>query len=156
MLVRLRADSERHIAVVGERQVVSFLVVRSERIRAILGVARLAEVVVLVVVLHRAESLGDNALCRVLHEVGVVGYSVGDVVPVNAFFGETDGFVVHRAGFECGVVQQTLVVTLNVELEVQRLDESLCVGHYSYFPYFWYAFSAWLGFFFSQSGQMSR
>ncbi len=131
VLVRLRADTERHVAVavVGERQVVPFLVVRSEGVRAVLGVTGSAGVVVLVVVLHRTEGFGDDALCRVFHEVGVVGYSVGDGVPVNALLGETDGFVVHRPRFEGGVVQQALVVTLDVKLEVQRLDESLCVGH---------------------------
>ncbi len=127
VLVRLRADTERHVAVavVGERQVVPFLVVRSEGVRAVLGVTGSAGVVVL----HRTEGFGDDALCRVFHEVGVVGYSVGDGVPVNALLGETDGFVVHRPRFEGGVVQQALVVTLDVKLEVQRLDESLCVGH---------------------------
>jgi len=125
VLVRLRADAERHVAVVGERQVVPLLVVRSEGVCAVLGVTGFAEVVVLVVVLHRAECFGDDALCRVFHEVGVVGYTVGNRVPVDALLGETDGFVVHRPRFEGGVVQQALVVTLDVELEVQRLDESL-------------------------------
>ena len=129
VVVRFRADSERHVAIVGERQVVPLREVRTKRVRTVLGVARLAEVVVLVVVLHRAESLRNDALSRVLHEVGVVGHAVGDGVPVHAFFGETDGFVVHRAGFETGVVQQALVVTLDVELEDQRLDESLFGGH---------------------------
>ncbi len=131
VLVRLRADTERHVTVVGERQVVPLGVVRSEGVRAVLGVTRLVEVVVLVVVLHRAEYFSDDALCRVFHEVGVVGYSVGNRIPVHAFFGEADGFVVHSTGFERGVVQQALVVTLDVELEVQCLDESLCVGHSS-------------------------
>ena len=90
---------------------------------------RLAEVVILIVVLHRTESLRNDALSRVLYEVGVVGHAVGNRVPVHALFGKADGFVVHRARFERGVVQQALVVTLNVELEVQRLDESLFVGH---------------------------
>ena len=129
VLVGLRADSERHVTVVGERQVVPFLVVRTKGVRAVLRVTGLAEVVVLVVVLHRAESLGDDALSRVLHEIGVVGHAVGNRVPIHVPFGEADGFVVHRPRFEGGVVQQALVVTLDVKLEVQRLDESLCVGH---------------------------
>ena len=56
-------------------------------------------------------------------------YTVGNRVPVHAFFGEANGFVVHRPCFERGVVQQSLVVTLDVELEVQRLDESLWASH---------------------------
>lgn len=118
VLVRLRANSKRHVTVVGERQVVPFLVVRSKRVRTVFGVARLAEVVVFVVVLHRTECFGNDALSRVLHEIGVVGHAVVNPVPVHALLGEADGFVVHRAGFERGVVQQVLVVTLDVELEV--------------------------------------
>ena len=125
MLIRHRADSERHVAVVSKRQVVPLGVVRTKRVRAVLRVTGLSEVVVLIVVFHRPKSLGDDALSRVLYEIGVVGHAVGNRVPIHTSFGEPDGFVVHRAGFERGVVQQTLVVTLDVELEVQRLDESL-------------------------------
>ncbi len=95
VFVGLRADAERHVTVVGERQVVPFLVVCTKRVRAVLGVAGFAEVVVLVVVLHRAECFGDDALSRVLHEVGIVGHAVGNGVPVHAVFGKSDGFVVH-------------------------------------------------------------
>jgi hypothetical protein len=78
-----------------------------------------------IIVLHRAECFGDDTLSRVLHEVGVVGHTVRNHVPVHAFFAEVDGFVVHRAGFKCGVVQQALVISLDVKLEVQCLDEGL-------------------------------
>jgi len=125
VFVWLRADAERHVTIAGERQVVPLLVVRPKWVRAVLGVTRMAEVVVLVVVLHRTERLRNDALGRVLHEVRVVGHTVGDRVPAHAFFGESDGFVVHRAGFERGAVQQALVVTLDVQLEIQRLDENL-------------------------------
>jgi hypothetical protein len=39
VFVRFRADSERNVPFVGERQVVPLLVVRTKRVRAFLGVA---------------------------------------------------------------------------------------------------------------------
>jgi len=59
------------------------------------------------------------------YEGGVLGYAVGNVVPIHTFLGESDSLVVYRPRFEGGVVQQALIVALDVELEVQRLDESL-------------------------------
>jgi len=52
-----------------------------------------------------------------------------DFVPNHALLGETDSFVVRPPRFERSVFQNTLVVTPDVQLKIQRLHESLSVGY---------------------------
>ena len=130
-LVRFGTDAELDSAIVTERDVIPFFVVGLERVRAVFGVAWEAEVSILVVVFHRPECLRHNTLRGVFDEVGVVSHAVGDVVPIHTLLGEADGFVVRPPRFERGGVQQTLVVTLDVELEIQGLYQSPLVCHFS-------------------------
>ena len=92
-------------------------------------VPRASPVVVVVVVVECVEGFVDDALCGVLHEVGVLLNNIFNLVPVPSVVVEAQYLVEHAATLQAGVVKQALVATLHVKRKHKRLDESLCLRH---------------------------